>query len=401
VPPDAEPVTLRKLAPTFTAEFHPSGRWLAASGQWGVHLWPLDWDRMTTVLAGESSMPSTCTFDPKGRWLVSVSAKGTVRRWPLEPGLGRSRVLFETAGEPAGFALSSHQVAVVSGSDTVRVIPVDGGAPADLQGPGEPLDVVTIDESGRFLAASGRESSVVRVWDLANGGLTSLDAGDGLEAVDLRLLPGGRLLVRYRAGEAEYPGLGLWQVETGRRELVFAGQPVRWFFSLPVADHGRLVLGKEGDQPDRLRRRFCVGDLELRTVRPLDGYIGITASLDPLRRTIVVWGYTRLGPFLRVGPVDAPVPHLIPARQDAELFGDMAFSPDGRRIARGYGDGSIWLFPVPDLEAPPLQTLPREELVKRLRSFTNLRAVPDPASDTGWKLEIGPFPGWESEPDAQ
>jgi hypothetical protein len=37
------------------------------------------------------------------------------------------------------------------------------------------------------------------------------------------------------------------------------------------------------------------------------------------------------------------------------------------------------------------------ELLAKLRSLTNLRAVPDP--DTGWKVEIGPFPGWAEVPE--
>ena len=53
---------------------------------------------------------------------------------------------------------------------------------------------------------------------------------------------------------------------------------------------------------------------------------------------------------------------------------------------------------MPDLSKPPLHTLPHDELLAKLRSLTNLRAVPDPASDTGWKIEIGPFPGWADVP---
>jgi hypothetical protein len=33
------------------------------------------------------------------------------------------------------------------------------------------------------------------------------------------------------------------------------------------------------------------------------------------------------------------------------------------------------------------------ELIAKLDSFTNLRAVRDEESATGWTLEIGPFPG--------
>lgn len=53
---------------------------------------------------------------------------------------------------------------------------------------------------------------------------------------------------------------------------------------------------------------------------------------------------------------------------------------------------------MPDLAKPPLHTLPRAELLARLKSFTNLRAVPDPKASTGWTIELGPFPGWKNLP---
>jgi len=53
---------------------------------------------------------------------------------------------------------------------------------------------------------------------------------------------------------------------------------------------------------------------------------------------------------------------------------------------------------MPDLSRPPLHTLPHDELLAKLKSLNNLRAVPDPASNTGWKTEIGPFPGWANVP---
>ncbi len=36
-----------------------------------------------------------------------------------------------------------------------------------------------------------------------------------------------------------------------------------------------------------------------------------------------------------------------------------------------------------------------------LKPRTNLRGVRDPSSDTGWKIEIGPFPGWATVPEWQ
>lgn len=37
-------------------------------------------------------------------------------------------------------------------------------------------------------------------------------------------------------------------------------------------------------------------------------------------------------------------------------------------------------------------------LLAKLRSLTNLRVVADPATATGYKLELGPFPGWATAP---
>ena len=50
------------------------------------------------------------------------------------------------------------------------------------------------------------------------------------------------------------------------------------------------------------------------------------------------------------------------------------------------------------LDQPPLHTLPHDELVAKLKSLTNLRAVRDAKSATGWSIELGPFPGWKDVP---
>ena len=76
----------------------------------------------------------------------------------------------------------------------------------------------------------------------------------------------------------------------------------------------------------------------------------------------------------------------------------VAISPDLRWVASAGEDGTLRLWPMPDLSKPPLHTLPHDELLAKLHSLTNLRAVRDPASDTGWTIELGPFPGWETVP---
>jgi hypothetical protein len=49
-------------------------------------------------------------------------------------------------------------------------------------------------------------------------------------------------------------------------------------------------------------------------------------------------------------------------------------------------------------EGTPFHTLPYEEILERIRSFTNLHVVPDESSDTGYRVMVGPFPGWKTLP---
>ena len=76
----------------------------------------------------------------------------------------------------------------------------------------------------------------------------------------------------------------------------------------------------------------------------------------------------------------------------------MAFSPDSRWLAASGDAFAIRLWPVPDVSKPPPHLLPRDALLTWLRSHTNLKAVPNAASSTGYVLEPGPFPGWADVP---
>jgi hypothetical protein len=58
---------------------------------------------------------------------------------------------------------------------------------------------------------------------------------------------------------------------------------------------------------------------------------------------------------------------------------------------------TIRLWPMP--KGRPLHTLPHDELLARLRSFTNLRVARDEGSGTGYRVEAGPFPGWAVLPE--
>ncbi len=99
---------------------------------------------------------------------------------------------------------------------------------------------------------------------------------------------------------------------------------------------------------------------------------------------------------IRVGPITGEEPHLLLGHEGLVRF--LAVSPDGRWLASGGDDGNIRIWPMLDVDQPPFHALPYEEFLGRLRALTNLRAIPDEASSSGYILEPGPFPGWKTVP---
>ena len=98
---------------------------------------------------------------------------------------------------------------------------------------------------------------------------------------------------------------------------------------------------------------------------------------------------------VRVGPTTGEEPHLLFGHKGRVTA--IAVSPDERWIASA-SDDSISIWPMPDVTKPPLHTLPHAELLAKLDALTNLRVVRDSSSATGWKLDVGPFPGWKDVP---
>jgi WD40 repeat protein len=117
-----------------------------------------------------------------------------------------------------------------------------------------------------------------------------------------------------------------------------------------------------------------------------------TAAFDPSGRIVVSGG---IDGAVRAGPVTGEEPHLLLGH--STWVTAVAVSPDGRWIASVSDDG-LSLWPMPDVTKPPLHTLRHAELLTKLDAPTNLRVVREPTSSTGWKLDVGPFPGWKDVP---
>jgi WD40 repeat protein len=379
--------------------FHPNGSWYAATGGGVVRLLPLN-RPIPRILRGHENSVYDAAYTPDGKRLVSVSEDLTVRVWPLGGDAGeQSRVIYkgnETFEFPLTVAMAPNGSFVVIGDPVgnVRVIPLDGGTYLDLEGFSDVISRVAVGPQNRFVAAGAGayilEESVVRVWDLQTEDVEVLDAGD-LQPIDyLKFTGESELWV------ASGPTLRRWRFDGESPQI-------KQEFDLAMPDGSQLVFDDLGpDEKQGLlhersgERRLWTLDIESHEARVLESHHD-TAGWARFASTGEIILSADRQAEIRVGRVTDEQPHLLLGHEKLPATW-AGVSPDGKWIASTGNDSTIRLWPKPDLSEPPLHTIPRAELVAKLETLTNLRAVRDESSSTGWKIEIGPFPGWETVP---
>jgi WD40 repeat protein len=173
---------------------------------------------------------------------------------------------------------------------------------------------------------------------------------------------------------------GAWLAGPGSPEGEYRG--IRLFHR----DDGRLepqVFGR----PD-------TGVESLRTVQ-IDPDETWLAGLTALGVTL--WPRELRHPDVFRGPSDVLRPHLLLGHEGRVVSVDV--SPDGLWIASGGADGTVRVWPMPDVTQQPIHTLPHEELLGLMKRLTNFRAVEDPTSATGYSIGYAPFTGWADYPE--
>jgi len=339
-------------------------------------------------------------FTPDGRYLVTHWGQDRVRLWPL-PGAGDRDVV--DVKRPAtntrtGLAVDPTGKNVLStGYGTeIFLVPLTGAEPRRLEGLAS-LDAVlsgAFSPSGRLVAAAStwaESRATLRVWDLSSGESRAFDQPqdpkaeffiDSIAFVDETTL--------YTSGVY---GLLRWNLETGTYERILKVPP-GGSLHLCMASNRRTSLVYELGPSDDLVGAVLY-DLKTGDVRSLDipGGQGWALALSPDGTT---WATGEKDGSMWIGRTDGGEAHLLAGHEGP--VDRVAISPDNKWIASSGDDKTLRLWPRPDLSKPPLHTLPHDELIAKLKTLTNLRAVRDEESSTGWKIEAGPFPGWETVP---
>jgi WD40 repeat protein len=406
VPLDGKPLVLpRRDREAFVPAFHPGGEWIATPHLVETAFWPTRSPHVRVLRPEEEyTWLAGVTFSPDSRWLVSCAGWTPPHLWPLVPGVGRDHALSGPVCLVPSFDSSGEELLVSSYDAPIAVLPVRGGEPRTLEklAGGETL-AVTFDAEGRLAAAAaisgGAEDRILRVWDLESGESRVLDLFDGCQApaepkamdcgvFHLRFAPDGSL---YSAVDQ---GIRRWDLGTGQAEWLLHA-PGQYANGLDLSENGRFLVALVGE-PWRAGELLWF-DLVEGTHRALQGWGTPEGSLDldPSGRILVA---SDASGTIRVGSPEGGEQHLLVGHQLSPT--SVALSPDARWIASS-SMKEIRVWPMPDLARPPLHTLDREELVPRLRSFTNLRVVADPEASDGWRQELDPFPGWREVPKWQ
>jgi WD40 repeat protein/DNA-binding winged helix-turn-helix (wHTH) protein len=416
-PPDAGPVVIRRpaLASDIYGElFHPSGSWIVRSGTGRFRFWLLE-GTLPHVLHGHTANVNALGFSGDGTRLFSASrVDSTVRLWPLSSeSLETGRVVWERTAVSGFSTLAADRTGdrllvttTTTDSGVFLLTVAEGGSTAQRVWPelGSGPWPVGFSPDGRRAAAGAiatwtGDDMVIRVWDLETGEERALelrDRGVGQESGfwdlgvgTLRFTADGNLL----SGGSS--GVRLWNLETGDAQWLMRIPDGEWMW-MDASGDGRLLLTANLPKAeDPLGFNPTLHD------RTTGSSLALTTHGQQIKRlaidstgTIVVT--VDADGVIRVGSADGSEPHLLMGHEGE--VSAIAISPDGRWIATSGVDTTIRLWKMPDVSKPPLHVLPQRELLAKLKTLTNLRVVRDEESSTGWKLEVGPFPGWKTVP---
>ena len=322
----------------------PDGQWLAAGGfDQTIHLWHLASRSEMRQLHGHRSVVYSLAFSPDSRQLASGGFDGTVRFWavtPLPPPPAITNVFgpfaFSADGNrivtqdqngnaclwelPANRRLRewptpTFQSAVFADKNTLLL--------ASVGGSNEPPCVRRIQ-----LAATDQTVQEIRLTEMA----TTCTA--------IGLSPDGTLAATGHANGA----LAIWKLSDGslwrksENEFTYVNRPIQ-IDAIRFSLDGRVVLGssfkpsgvKTWTVPDlQPQGEHWVSAVDMAPVISADGQVLVTGGN---------------GEGLSANLWDAATgAHRVALRGHLDVLVAAAFSPDGRTLATGAGDGSIKLW---------------------------------------------------------
>jgi WD40 repeat protein/serine/threonine protein kinase len=307
----------------------PNGKILASTGWDGkIKLWDLATGQVVHTLEGHQPYGRFLAFSPDGKLLASTGPDAKIKLWDAATNQEKATLIGHRNGEIRRviFAPDGKTLASASEDGTAMIWDVAKGAPiCTLRGHQGGLRGVCYSPDGKTLATGG-DDRTVRIWDVATGWQIGVLQGHQNLVWFVAFHPAGRYLA-----SCDHNGAILrWDLEKWR-----PGEANPPNVALPA---------HEG----------FVESLSWRADGKLLAYIGFDGSVricDALHQTPHSWA-------LRLFRPGEPAMH------------GLAFTPEGRYLATGNPDGTVYILRAPDAPAafdpgPSMELPDAKELASR------------------------------------
>jgi WD40 repeat protein/serine/threonine protein kinase len=345
---------------TFRAPPHPvsalalspdGGRLLAeASLNRKVRLWDTATGELQKTLPHDGGVGGVA-FSADGRRLASAGEEKIVRIW--DAATGREVLGLRGHDGPCGcvvFSPDGHRLASASTDKTIRIwdaTPLREDDRQDIRtftGHGDEVRCVAVSPDGRIASAGIGPS--VKVWDAATGEV-GVDFNDhGLTVFCLAWQPDGRRIAS-AGSDGQRPTVWVWDARTRERKFPLTSGPT--CFAVAFSPDGRYLVAGRGNGAlqvwdagtGKLVGMLGTHDQDIRGVvfSRVGGHLA-TSSGDG---KVKLWDVTRLDKEYLDGK---PAPrHTLDALVPGPSL-NMAFSPDGKRLATGGEKNLIKIWDV-------------------------------------------------------
>ncbi len=310
------------------------------------------------TLRGHTAAVDSVAFSPNGKQIASAGFDGTVRIWDIRTG----RTIQTLEGhirrvESVAFSPDGTRIASASADQTLKVWDAASGTDLiTLQGHIGELTSVAFSPDGRSLASASRDRTV-KLWDIAKVQPTLTLRGHTDEVTSVAFSPDGKRIVSASRDET----VRLWDLPSGRETRAFTGHS-DWVLCAAFSPDGKRIASADSDGSVKVWDSQS-GKQTLNLALRRGSVKSVIFSPDGTRiaagaSSVTVWDIAT-GKLTRTLPEGTPVASYssssnkwdeterkltLDPEKDSNGADDVAFSPDGGRIACASWDGTVKLW---------------------------------------------------------